>query len=129
MILIMMKQRSARSAAADEPVYSIQTVLEPTLSCTDCGQAIAAGGPVGYRDDRPVCDICLFEASADLGMVVALIAVCRCYARASNQAPEDQLGPLRELGNFARVYECFAAKTAPMRIFRVPGFADGEDVR
>ena len=78
---------------------------------------------MGHRGEEPLCDPCLLEGSPQLGMVLALVAVSRAYAAAARGAPEHYLELLEELGVFARVYECIAAKSGPRHDFRVPGAA------
>lgn len=98
------------------------------MTCSTCGRRFTGSSPVGYRDDQPVCDLCLLEASADLGMVLALVSVARSYAgiafRTGGKAPEA----LDQLELFARVYELIAVKTGPRRNFLVPGFTDDDPV-
>ena len=75
MMFIMMKQNSDPSTAANRPVYSLREAACRPLTCTECGHEIAGGGPVGYRDQQPICDACMFDGSVELGMVLALIVV------------------------------------------------------
>ena len=71
-----------------------------------------------------VCDLCLVEGSHELGMVLAVVSVVRAYANVAADSPEHHPDALRELGAFARIYESFAVKSGPMRLFRIPGFTD-----
>lgn len=102
-----------------EPVYSIR-IAALDESCGACRQPFSGSGPIGHRDDEPICDTCLFEGAAELGMALALISVSRTFARLDLRSLEDRQEPLRLLGIFARVYECFAAKAGPPRIFPIP---------
>lgn len=122
MIAIMIKEDGARATTAGHRIYSIQVADSPSLTCADCGQAFTGGGPVGHRGEEPLCDYCLFEGSPQLGMVMALISVTRACAAIYRRVSAVWQEPLWELGAFANIYECFAAKSGPARLFRVPGF-------
>ena len=113
------------TAAVGEPVYGIRAAPGREVACAACGRRFAGSGPIGHRDGEPLCDMCLFEGDAELGMVLALVAVTRAYAAIAGKSPAEWLEPLRELGDFARVYECFAARIGPARPFDIPGFTDG----
>ena len=117
-----MSRQESQTSSDHRPIYSIRFV-GPDTSCADCGCRVQGAGPVGHRDGEPLCDLCLFEASADLAMLLALVAVCRTYAAAVATEPEEWLNALRELGAFVRIYERIAAKTGPPRRFPVPGFS------
>lgn len=117
-------QPRSRSGERATPVYSIRVGDGEELRCASCGRRASGAGPVGYRDEETVCDLCLFEGNATLGMVLALISVIRAYAALSSRAPRDLLDALGEVDTFARIYECFAAKTSPLRVFRLPGFTE-----
>ena len=118
-----MQERTNPPAPAVEPAYGIREASASSLSCAACGDEVAAGAPVGHRGEEPLCDPCLLEGSPQLGMVQALVAVSRAYAAAARGAPEHHLELLEELGVFARVYECVAAKSGPRPDFRLPGAA------
>ena len=116
-----------RTTDADEPLYSIRVAENPGTTCAACGKQETGAGPVGYLDDEPICDLCLLEGSADLGLILALISVVRAFAAAGG-TPEDQYYALRELGAFAKIYHLVASKSWPARIFRLPsGFTDTDD--
>ncbi len=115
------------TAARAGSVYNIRAAAGGSFSCAACGRRSTGTSPVGYRDEKPICDPCLIESDIDLGMVLALVSVIRACALAHADTPGDQLEVLRELGTFARVYECFAAKKGPVRIFRIPGFTDDDE--
>lgn len=125
----MPKKDHQATAGHRSPVYSIRAASDPDVSCAACGHRSTGCGPVGYRDDEPICDLCLLEGSTVLGMVLALISVTRAFAAISSKSPGEWLDPLRELGAFARVYECFAAKIGPSRLFRIPGFTEKDASR
>ncbi len=104
-------------------VYSIrvpQTAGE--VRCPRCRVRFSATGPTGYAEDVPICDMCLLEGSQELGMVMALVAVVRAFGAVRASSYEDYQEALSELGAFSRIYERFAAKSGPPRIFRIPGF-------
>ena len=122
-ILIMMNQGAGGADAAGRGVFSIREAASHSLKCATCNETITGGGLVGHLGEEVVCDLCLLEKSPKLGMAMALIAVNRLYVVASESAPEDSLAALMELGAFARVYEIFAAKSGPMRTFRLPASA------
>ncbi len=103
--------------------YSIRLPASSSWVCAACGDQDTGGGPVGHRGERPLCDRCLLEASPPLGMVMALIAVTRACGAMAAPASGDWQAALRQLGIFARVYECFAAKSGPRRAFRLSGEA------
>ncbi len=112
------------TAGRPEPAYSILPAPRRKVSCAACGRRFAGSGPVGCRDGAPICDLCLFEGDAELGMVVALISVARAYASVAGRFPGQLLDPLLELGSFARLYERFAATIGPPRLFAIPGFTE-----
>ena len=128
----MMQERpnppSPAVAPAVEPAYGIREASASSLSCAACGHEVAGGGPVGHRGEEPLCDPCLLEGSPQLGMVLALVAVSRAYAAAARGEPEHYRELLEELGAFARVYECIAAKSGPRRAFHLPGAAPEDAV-
>ena len=115
----------SRTAKPDEPLYSIRVAENPGTLCAACGNQETGAGPVGYRDDEPVCDLCLLQASTDLGLMLATTAVVRAYAETGGTAEEPQA--LNELGVFARIYHRIASKSWPARIFRLPGFVATDD--
>ncbi len=100
--------------------YTIQAAPGREISCTACERRFPGFGLIGCHDDAPVCDRCLFDGDAGLGMALALIAVTRTYATIVGTNPEQQLEPLQELGAFAVVYERFAIRNGPPRLFPVP---------
>ena len=104
---------------ADEQVYSIRFVRGPAGLCSACQRRDAGSGVVAHRGEEPICDPCALESCAELGLVLAVIAIIRAYATASGRTGTDSLDALRELGAFARVYEHVAAKTAPARMFNL----------
>ena len=99
---------------AFDPLYSIRLATDPGTPCHLCA-AETGSGPVGYRDEEPLCDLCLFEEAPELGMVLALVAVVRAYASIRPASADEHREALNELGFFARMYELFAAKSGPMR--------------
>ncbi|MEM7356225.1 MAG: hypothetical protein AAF657_35750, partial [Acidobacteriota bacterium] len=103
--------------------YSIR-IPEPggPAHCALCQASFSAAGPTGFAANRPICDMCLLEGSAGLGMVLALVAVVRAFATVQPTRREDYRSALAELGAFARIYERFAVKAGPPRVFRVPSF-------
>ncbi len=109
-----------------KPVFSVQSGAGSEVSCAACNQRFDGCGPIGYRDDAPICDSCLIESDAELGMALALISVNRVYATISRQGSGEWLDPLLELGAFARLYELFAARSGPPRIFHVSGLIESE---
>ncbi len=108
---------SGAAKPAAGPVYSIRLATEPGAPCRLCA-AETGSGPVGYRGDEPICDLCLLEDAPVLGMVLALVAVVRAYASVVPASTDERRGALNELGAFARIYEAFAAKSGPMRWIR-----------
>ena len=110
---------TARPDMSDGPTYSIRFSTGPNVPCA-CGRNQVGSGPVGYRDEQAICDLCMVEQCTELGLVLALIAVVRAFAVVDRDRRESWLGALAELDTFARVYELVAAKTAPLRIFRIP---------
>lgn len=120
----MKAQSESRRSPSDGPVYVIRDAVAASAVCAACGREITGSGPAGYRDDDPVCDPCLFEGNPTLGLVLALVAVNRCYGALTRGRGEELWDALKEMGIFARVYESVAAKAGPARLFRVPGFTD-----
>ena len=102
--------------------YSIR-IPEPSgqARCARCRVRFVAAGPTGYAQEVPICDMCLLEGSQELGMVMALTAVVRAFGAVRPASYEDYQEALAELGAFARIYERFAAKSGPARVFRIPG--------
>ncbi len=105
---------SVRTAA--EPAYSIRLAANAGTPCPLCGAATGSG-PVGYHGDQAICDLCLLEGSNELGMVLALVAVVRAYGSVEQASSDERRDALNELGAFARIYERFAAKSGPARMF------------
>ncbi len=98
--------------------YSIRVASDPGTPCVICGEATGAG-PVGYRGEDPICDRDLLESCHVLGMVMALVAVARASAAAMMEHPEAGQDAMKEVGAFIRIYERFAAKSGPPRMFRL----------
>ncbi len=113
--------------ALERMPYSIR-IPEPAgpARCARCRVRFSAAGPTGHAEDRPICDMCLLEGSPKLGMVLALVAVVRAFGTVQPSDHEDYREALAELGAFARIYERFAAKAGPARVFRIPSFEMGE---
>ncbi len=105
---------SAAAKPATGPVYSIRLAAAPGAPCRLCA-AETGSGPVGYRGDEPICDLCLLEEAPALGMVLAVVAVVRAYGSVELAPTDERRDALNELGAFARIYETFAAKSGPMR--------------
>ncbi len=111
------------SDALEDAPFSIR-IPQPAGSarCARCRVRFSAAGPTGFAKDSPICDMCLLEGSQELGMVMALVAVVRAFGAVRTATQEDYQEALSELGAFARIYERFAAKSGPPRVFRIPGF-------
>lgn len=109
--------------ALEQVSYSIR-IPEPSgpARCGRCRVRFSAAGPTGFAEDLPICDMCLLEGSAELGMVMALVAVVRAFGTVKPSDHQDYREALAELGAFARIYERFAAKSGPARVFRIPSF-------
>jgi hypothetical protein len=107
-----------------QPEFIIRAGEGRLTSCANCGRRVMCTGPTGHRDGEVVCDWCLVEGSHELGMVLAVVSVVRAYAGVAADSPKHHMEALHELGAFARIYETFAAKSGPARIFRIPGFTD-----
>ncbi len=90
--------------------------------CGRCRTRFSAAGPTGFAEDVPICDLCLLENSPELGMVMAVVAVVRAFGTARPSSHEDYHEALYELGAFARIYDRFASKSGPARVFRIPSF-------
>ncbi len=108
----------------EDVLYSIR-IPRPAGSarCARCRVRFSAAGPTGYVEDSPICDMCLLEGSQELGMAMALVAVVRAFGTVRSSSHGDYQEALGELGAFARIYERFAAKSGPPRMFRIPGFS------
>ena len=117
---------TARPDGSDGPVYSIRFAVGPERACA-CGRNQVGSGPVGYRDEEAICDLCLLEGRIELGLVVALVSMIRAVAVYGGNCPAERLDALQYLGAFARVYEHVAARTGPLRIFRLPESEPGGD--
>ncbi len=121
-----MQNDSTQTTPAGEPTYSIRVAAAGPAACAACGHQVAGGAPLGLRGEDPLCDPCLLEASPQLGVMLALVAVARAFAVACRKARGQDPEALGELGVFARIYERIAAKAGPMREFRIPGFTAEE---
>ncbi|MCP3957548.1 MAG: hypothetical protein GY719_06815 [bacterium] len=108
-----------RPAGDDGPAYSIRFSSGPDAPCA-CGRNQVGSGPVGYRGEEAVCDLCMLEGCTELGLVLALVAVARAFEAISRDDKDAWLDALEQLVVFLRVYELVAAKTAPPRAFRIP---------
>lgn len=108
--------------AAQAAPYSIR-IPSPAgeVACPRCGSFFLATGPTGFAGERPICDLCLFEASHPLGMLSALGAVVRTFG-VLEPVGEEYRELSQELAAFARIYERVAAKSGPPRPFRLPQF-------
>ena len=110
-------------AELEDVQYSIRLPQPPGMvRCARCRVRFSAIGPTGHAEDSPICDMCLLEGSQELGMVLALVAVVRAFGAVQPASHSDYGEALNELGAFARIYESFAIKSGPARIFRIPGF-------
>lgn len=89
------------------------------VECPRCGLSFFAAGPTGFCAGEPVCDRCLFEGSAQLGMLLALASVTRGFGRLVPASQKHANAMLVSLGSFARTYESFASRFGPPRAFRV----------
>ncbi|MCP3962306.1 MAG: hypothetical protein GY719_31065 [bacterium] len=86
----------------------------PGAPCALCVEPTGAG-PVGYLDEDPVCDLCLLQNCAELGMLLALSAVTREYGDFGPESEDEWRAALAELGAFARLYARFVARSGPRR--------------
>ncbi len=111
---------SGGAKPAAEPAYSIRLATDAGAPCRLCA-AETGSGPVGYRGEEAICDLCLLEDSPALGMVLALVAVTRAYGSVEPASTDEQRQGLDVLGAFARIYERVAAKSGPARRI-LPGF-------
>ncbi len=111
---------SAQLSVNHERRYSIRVTESPGALCVACGSHDTGAGPVGFLDEEPICDLCLLEASPDLGLLLGVAAVNRAYAQGSG-SPAEQQEALEELGACARIYHGVASRSWPLRIFRIPG--------
>ncbi len=93
--------------------FSIRVAEQPG-ECTLCAEPTGTG-PVGYYDDRPVCDLCLLDCCVELGLVLALVTVVRGYGAVEADSHTEHSEDLAKLGFFARIYEQLAAMSAPAR--------------
>lgn len=113
-------QRQALATGYDGThFYSIRVADDPGSPCATCKRP-TGHGPVGYRGDVPVCDVCLLEASTPLGLTLALVAVARAFAIGSPSVRLDASIALAELGAFARIFERVASTWGPARSFVEP---------
>ncbi len=105
---------SGGAKLATKPGYSIRLATDAGAPCRLCA-AETGSGPVGYRGEEAICDLCMLEDSKELGMVLALVAVARACASVELTSDADRRLADAELGSFARIYETFAAKSGPAR--------------
>ncbi len=127
MVTAMTKQHVDPSNTGARPSYSIRMAANRSRACAACGEEFTGGGPLGHRDEDPVCDLCLFDGSPELGMVAALISVTRALAAIHARAGDAGLEALEQLGFFARVYELVAAKSGPRRILPLLDLGSEDD--
>ncbi len=112
---------SRRLYRSDPPFYTIRIPGQPALtSCPICTTAFMAAGPTGFADELPICDMCLLEGNHDLGMLIAVGSVTRTFGAVKGATREEYSRALAELGAFARIYERFAERWGPPRLFRAP---------
>ncbi len=105
-------------------MYSIRVPIPAGMvRCARCRVRFSAAGPTGFAEDSPICDMCLLEGAPELGMVLALVAVVRAFGVVRPSGHGDYREALNELGAFCRIYERFAIKAGPARVFRIPGFS------
>lgn len=113
-------QRLALAATdANTDLYSIRVADQPGSPCATCKRS-TGHGPVGYRGDAPICDLCLLEASTPLGLTLALVAVARAFAIGRPSVRLDASIALAKLGAFARIFERVASTWGPARSFVDP---------
>ena len=55
-------------------------------------------------------------------MMMALVAVVRAFGSVRPSDHREYREALGELGAFSRIYDRYAAKSGPPRIFRIPSF-------
>ncbi len=111
--------KTTSAATETEYLYSIRVADEAGEDCAIC-EAPTGAGPVGYRDDDTVCDMCLLDACTDLGLVLALIAVTRAFGAVPWRDRESGQEGLAQLGAFARVFEHILAKKSERRGMDLP---------
>ncbi len=91
-----------------------------TVDCPRCQSSFLAAGPTGYAGEVPICDLCLLDGSYPLGMLLALVVVVRTFGAIEPAAGDKYLEAQDHLAAFARIYERVAAKSGPVRPFRLP---------
>jgi len=107
---------SHRFLALGTVVYSIRLPDRAgAVECARCGERFHASGPTGHANEEPICDLCMLECVEELGMVLALISICRSYGDVPYQTPEQHWVALEEMGAFVRIYARFAARSGPAR--------------
>ncbi len=116
-----MTAESKTTSEAGEPqhFYSIRIADEAGEECTTCGVPTGAG-PVGFRDDDAVCDMCMLDGGIDLGLVLVLVAVSRAFGAVPGKDRKAGQEGLAQLGAFARVFEHVMAKRAERRGLDLP---------
>jgi hypothetical protein len=108
----------APAADLSEVGYSIQ-VPRPQcqLVCPRCDILFLAAGPTGHEAGKPICDLCLLEGAHELGVLLALASTARVFGAFETEDAVEYEQVLGEYGNFARIYECIAARSGPPRLF------------
>lgn len=110
-----------------EPHFSIAAATRAVVSCGRCGNFLSAGGPTGCLGREPICDVCLLEGDSQLGMLVALGSVARLYAQFDREDGSAREIAAAQLLAFARIYDRFAHRFAPMRELNFEmGFVGGQ---
>ncbi len=102
------KSKSSESPAVDHR-YSIRVAEKPGVPCAIC-ECPTGVGPVAYRDDEPICDLCALDVCVDLGLVLAMVAVSRAFGAVPAWEREASQEGLAQPGAFSRVFELAMGK-------------------
>lgn len=100
------------------PLNDLLTIVfrdEDAGLCTKCSERVGQG-PIGWAKDKgPLCDACLTEQHAPLGMVLVIVNLVREIGSHGSRDSNDDLHLMGLLLNLARLYTVSASKSWPTR--------------
>ena len=114
--------RTTRRCGLDaEAKFSIRWAhVQRERACPRCGDTFLISGPTGFEGEEAICDLCLLEASGELGALLSLALAARIFGTFEAEDPGEAHRALVQYGAFARVYEVVAARSGPPRVFQIP---------
>ncbi len=99
-------------------LYSIRNLTEQENTCTCCDTALGPG-PTGFRDNEPLCELCMIDDSPRLGIVLMLVAMARACTQGHRRYPAAPIF-VGQLMVFARLFDnVFRREGIPSRFPRM----------